>query len=1053
MKKVELSDKKGTGFDLTKGSIESKADQKVVSFPSEGHAMVYSLAKRLRERARAVNASRARAEQAAAAKPAETSRQGAWTAERIAEAKPGAPCAKDKPEIPFPVRPATGFQVKSASNGMVQNPEGVKSASGDALKEGAAAPKASQTSPVQTEKSVSDATPVAAVTTGEPHGQEDAAAANAIPELRVQPASHVVAQTAVKDEPVAKGDIGANADCAVKAEAAPEPFVGVAPSARSNRLIDWPKASFVRPAVVNAPEIRPEARSSTPADKAPVVTVAADTGKTESAKADNTPRVEKPQAAPAPASAPAPQANAAKAAAPQPAAPQASAAKAAAPHAAAPQAAAPQKAVTESAKASVDGKSNVAVGPQAHAAGQPQGRPNTEPNTEPKAQPAAQPKADPQAQPQAKGDPASVRAKAPATSMRDTSSSSTVPAKTASGDGGKGGDGAGSSGGGSGGGGGGRSSEPKMQKRFYDDNFRNVLKGGLSAVRRNLITIGIFSFFVNLIVLAIPVYLFNISDRVLTSRSVDTLVMLTIIVVGALLVHVLLDMLRRMILMRIAVDAETRLGPSVLSAAAKASQNGSNREYQVLHDLQQLRNFITGPVLLTFFDMPVMPIYLIVVYLIHPNLGFIVTMAGSLLLVIALINQKVTAVPFGRASAYATRANLQADAMSRNAQVINAMGMIPEGVQMWGRETVESLKAQVSAQDLNVMLSGVSKFTRMTTQIAILGWGAWLALHSEITGGMLIAASIIGSRALSPIEGAIEGWRGFVHARSAYARISTLLLNSPLNLERLRLPRPRGLVTVERVLYVPPPTKKVILNGISFELQPGESMAIVGTSGAGKSTLARMLVGSIVPTAGNIRLDHMDLRNWDPRQFGESVGYLPQDVQLFPATIKANIARMREDADDDAIYDAAETADVHEMISEFSAGYETMIGLDGAPLSGGQKQRIGLARAFFGDPRMVVLDEPNSNLDTPGEIALARALQRAKAKEITIIAITQRPTLLKSVDKIMLLKNGTVQAFGKRDDMLQMLRKDLPKGKGDQAKSLPGNGKSLPGNGNPPVNR
>ncbi len=629
--------------------------------------------------------------------------------------------------------------------------------------------------------------------------------------------------------------------------------------------------------------------------------------------------------------------------------------------------------------------------------------------------------------------------------MRDTSAGGSMPAKAATGDGGKGGSGSGSSGGGGGGGGNG-TSEPKMQKRFYDDNFRNVLKSGLSSVRRNLVTIGIFSFFVNLIVLAIPIYLFQISDRVLTSRSVDTLVMLTFIVVGALLVHVLLDMLRRMILMRIAVDAETRLGPSVLSAAAKASQNGSNREYQVLHDLQQLRSFITGPVLLTFFDMPVMPIYLLVVYLIHPNLGFIVTMSGSLLLVIALINQKVTAVPFGRASAYATRANLQADAMSRNAQVINAMGMIPEGVQMWGRETVESLKAQVSAQDLNVMLSSISKFARMTTQIAILGWGAWLALHSEITGGMLIAASIIGSRALSPIEGAIEGWRGFVHARSAYARISTLLLNSPLNLERLRLPRPRGLVTVERVLYVPPPTKKVILNGISFELQPGESLAIVGTSGAGKSTLARMLVGSIVPTAGNIRLDHMDLRNWDPRQFGESVGYLPQDVQLFPATIKANIARMREDVDDDFIYDAAETADVHEMISEFSAGYETMIGLDGAPLSGGQKQRIGLARAFFGDPRMVVLDEPNSNLDTPGELALARALQRAKAKEITIIAITQRPTLLKSVDKIMLLKNGTVQAFGKRDEMLQMMRKDLPKGKAGQAQSLPGNNKSLPGN-------
>ncbi|MDN3722147.1 ATP-binding cassette domain-containing protein [Roseibium salinum] len=404
-------------------------------------------------------------------------------------------------------------------------------------------------------------------------------------------------------------------------------------------------------------------------------------------------------------------------------------------------------------------------------------------------------------------------------------------------------------------------------------------------------------------------------------------------------------------------------------------------------------------------------------------MGFIVTCTGGLLLVIALVNQKLTAVPFGQANAYGTRANLQADAMSRNAQVINAMGMIPEGVQIWGRETLESLKAQVIAQDRNVLMSSLSKFIRLCTQIGMLGWGAWLALNSELTGGMLIAASIVGSRALAPIEGAIEGWRGFIQARSSFARIKTLLLNSPLNLERLRLPRAQGRVTVERVLYVPPPTKKVILNGVSFHLEPGESLAIVGASGSGKSTLGRMLVGSIVPTAGNVRLDHMDLRNWDPRQFGESVGYLPQDVQLFPATIKANIARMREDATDEQIYDAADTADVHEMISQFATGYETMIGVDGAPLSGGQKQRIGLARAFFSATRAwSCWTSRIRDLDVPGERALARALTRAKAKEITVIAITQRPSLLRNVDRIMLLKDGTVQALGPRDEMMQVLR-------------------------------
>lgn len=560
-----------------------------------------------------------------------------------------------------------------------------------------------------------------------------------------------------------------------------------------------------------------------------------------------------------------------------------------------------------------------------------------------------------------------------------------------------------------------------LQRRTIDKDFRDVLGRGLADCRRNLVTVAIFSFCVNLLILAMPIYLFQLSDRVYASRSTDTLVMLSVIVVGAIVAHVFLDMMRRFILTRVAVEAESKLGAPVLSAAAKAAQSGIAREFQTLSDLQQLRSFLTGPVILMMMDVPVAPIYFVAVFLIHPHLGMIVAGTGAALFVIAMLNQKLTAVPYAQANTYATRANLAADAMARNAQVMNAMGMIPEGVQIWGRETAESLRAQVVAQDRNIVLAGISKFVRLSTQVGILGWGAWLSLHDELTGGMVIAASIVGSRALAPVEGTIEGWRGFIHARSAYARIKTLLQNSPLNVERLRLPRPQGQLTVERILYVPPTTKKVILNGVSFQLEPGESLAIVGGSGAGKSTLARMLVGSVTPTAGNVRLDWMDLRNWDPRQFGESVGYLPQDVQLFPASIKANIARMREDATDDSVFEAAEIADVHEMISQFPQGYETQVLIDGSPLSGGQKQRIGLARAFFGHPRLVVLDEPNSNLDGPGELALARALSRAKERKITVVAITQRPALLRSVDKIMILNNGTAQAIGKRDDILPLL--------------------------------
>lgn len=585
--------------------------------------------------------------------------------------------------------------------------------------------------------------------------------------------------------------------------------------------------------------------------------------------------------------------------------------------------------------------------------------------------------------------------------------------------------------GGGGGGGGGAGGSQPLHKRSSDNEFRDVLGKGLANARRNLVTVGIFSVAVNLLVLSIPVYLFNMSDRVMTSRSTDTLVMLSMIVIVAIGAHVLMDMMRRIILMRIAVEIEAKLGGPVLSAAAKAAQGGSSREFQTLADLQHLRSFITGPVLLTMFDAPVAPVYFAVVFLIHPQLGLIVLSSGVALMGVALLNQRITAVPFTRANAFGTRANLQAESMARNAQVINAMGMIPEGVQVWGHETVESLKAQVAGQDLNIMMTGVSKFLRLCTQIAILGWGAWLALESQLTSGMIIAASIVASRALAPLEGTIEGWRGFVQARSAYGRVKSLLQNSPLNFDRLRLPRPQGHLSVERILYVPPPTKKVILNGISFQLDPGESLAIVGDSGTGKTMLARMLVGSIIPTAGNVRLDMMDLRNWDARQFGESVGYLPQDVQLFPASIKANIARMRRDAVDEDIFDAAETADVHEMISSFAQGYETVVGMDGSPLSGGQRQRIGLARAFYGNPRLMVLDEPNSNLDASGERALAKALVRAKEKRITVVTITQRAALLMSVDKIMILHNGAIKAFGTRDEIIPMISGRKPSGSGD----------------------
>ncbi|CDZ46727.1 Alkaline protease secretion ATP-binding protein AprD [Neorhizobium galegae bv. orientalis] len=569
--------------------------------------------------------------------------------------------------------------------------------------------------------------------------------------------------------------------------------------------------------------------------------------------------------------------------------------------------------------------------------------------------------------------------------------------------------------------GGGRGGDGTFHKRLAPVDFSASLRAGVTAVRRNLAIVMFFTVASNILVLAIPTYLFQISDRVLTSRSLDTLVMLTIVIVGAVILQAAFDALRRFILMRTAVEIAAQLGAPILSAAARASLQSNGREYQVLGDLQQVRSFLVSRTLLSFLDAPIAPLFVVAVFLIHPHLGFIVVLTALMLLAFTQINQRMTAEPFAEANTAQVKANLHLESMSRNSQIINALAMIPETVQIWGKDTASSLKSQVIAQDRNITIAAISKACRLLTQIAMLGWGAFLSIEGQLTGGMVIAASIIAGRALAPIEGAIEGWNQYSQSRAAYARISALLKSSPLNFDRLNLPKPEGRLDVERLLYVPQGTKRVVLNGVSFALQPGDSLAIIGNSGAGKTTLGKMLVGSILPTSGSVRLDLMDLRNWDQRQFGENIGYLPQDVQLFPGTIKSNIARMRMDADDEQIYRAAMLADVHEMIASLPHGYETVVAADGSPLSGGQKQRIALARAFFGDPRMVVLDEPNSNLDNAGDAALLHALQHAKEHKITVATITQRPALLSSVDKVLLLVNGTVALFGMRADVLKAI--------------------------------
>ena len=547
---------------------------------------------------------------------------------------------------------------------------------------------------------------------------------------------------------------------------------------------------------------------------------------------------------------------------------------------------------------------------------------------------------------------------------------------------------------------------------------RDAISEWRAVARRTLVAVAVFSTFVNLLMLTMPLYLFQLSDRVLTSRSLDTLLMLSIVALGFIGALSLLDILRRQVLGRLATRFGTILGGPVLASIVTTAKASDVASMQALRSLHQVKSFISGPIMLLLFDLPLAPIYFAAVFLIHPDLGFITLASGGVLIAIAVLNQRATSSPLAQAGLHASKAEAHAEALARNSQVINAMGMLNESILHWGREQARALIFQDGALDRNIWISGSSKFARLVTQIVILGVGGYLALHGSVTGGMMIAASIIAGRALQPFEIMIEGWRNLTQTRAAYTRVRVTVENLKQEQPHLLLPKPEGRVTVDRVLYLPPGSKEAVLNGVSFELQPGESLAIVGPSGSGKSTLARILVGCLYPTAGKVRLDGTELRNWDRRQFGEFTGYLPQEVELFPGSIKENVCRMRDDLPDEKVYLAAVLTDVHDMISQLPHGYETVLERSGAPLSGGQKQRIALARAFFGDPSLVVLDEPNSNLDAAGEQALTDTLRRAKENRVTVIVITQRPAVLNSMDKLLVLRAGRVEAFGAPSDVL-----------------------------------
>jgi PrtD family type I secretion system ABC transporter len=549
---------------------------------------------------------------------------------------------------------------------------------------------------------------------------------------------------------------------------------------------------------------------------------------------------------------------------------------------------------------------------------------------------------------------------------------------------------------------------------------RNLLVETMAACRHALWHVGLFSLVINLLMLVPSLYMLQLFDRVLQTRSYDTLLYLTLIAVAALAVLGLLDLIRARMMVRISTWIDRRLAGGTFERAILAGLRGSSYQSRALQDLLELRSAMGSATLVSVFDAPWVPLYILVIWFLHPLMAAVAAIGAVVLFGLALLNERLTRPALVSAGESASRNLRLAQATTRNAEAVEAMGMARPVVARWLQDNDATLRLQERAADRGGVILAVTKFWRLTLQLLIMAVGAWLVLRHELTGGAMMAGSILMGRALAPVEAAIGNWKVLVNARAAWRRLKEFLDQPEPHPARMSLPPPQGRLAASNVWYAYPQTDRPILRGVSFELQPGEVLAIVGPSAAGKSTLARVLIGLYEPTRGTVRLDGARLQTWDHAELGRWLGYLPQDVELFGGTVRDNIARLGA-APAEAVIAAAKLADVHDMILNLPQGYDTDIGEAGRLLSAGQRQRLGLARALFGGPRLLVLDEPNSNLDQDGEAALNRAIAEAKAQGTTIVLIAHRPSLLAHVDRILVLRHGAVEALGKRDEIMKQI--------------------------------
>ena len=548
-----------------------------------------------------------------------------------------------------------------------------------------------------------------------------------------------------------------------------------------------------------------------------------------------------------------------------------------------------------------------------------------------------------------------------------------------------------------------------------------ALRTGIRAITPAFATAVIFSFFLNLLLFVSPLYMLQIYDRVLGTRNLVTLGGITIIAAILLMVWAALETLRSRLLVRAGMLFDERFAAPMFRVVHRGllRQPGAFSG-QYLRDIDVIREFFTGAGLIAFCDLPWFPVYVGVAYLMHPWFAGLAIVGGIVTLFLALLNEVMTRKTLLAASKANMTAGNSAGAAFRNIEVVHAMGMLEAMVGRWDKHHREVLGLQAQASDRAGAIVASTKFFRMFLQTGILGLGAYLAVQHEITAGAMIAASIIIGRALQPIELAVGNWKSFLAAREAFGRMKLLFHAVGVEPQRMSLPNPKGLLAVENVVAAAPGGQTAILKGISFKLGAGELLGIVGPSAAGKSSLARVLVGVWQVAAGAVRLDGYELSHWDPQDLGKHLGYLPQDIELFAGTVAENIARFGV-VDNEAVIAAAELAGCHELIQNLPDGYNTNIGDSGQILSGGQRQRIALARCLYRSPSFIVLDEPNANLDSAGEEALLMAIQRLRAAGTTIVLITHKINILSLVDRIMIMGDGMVQAFGSRDEVLRRL--------------------------------